>query len=105
MIAIAVDAILVLVVLEGIVLTMVFATTGRGVPPATLWPNLAAGFLLALAVRVAIGNGAVALAPQGAIAAVLGCALVAHLLDLRSRWNRRSTSPSIVAPPDGASGG
>lgn len=92
MIAIAVDAILALVVIEGIALTMVYARTGQGVPPATLWPNLAAGFLLALAVRVALGNGVMALGSQGAIAAVLGCALVAHLLDLRSRWHRRSTS-------------
>ena len=88
MIAIAVDAILVLVVLEGIALTMVFRRTARGVAPATLWPNLAAGFLLALAVRVALASGPTPLGLQATIAAVLGCALVAHLLDLRSRWTR-----------------
>ena len=87
MIAITVDAILVLVVVEGIALTVFFRRTGRGVVPATLWPNLAAGFLLALAVRVALGGGPPPLGTQATLAAVLGCALVAHLLDLRSRWN------------------
>ena len=86
MIAIAVDAILVLVVVEGIALTSLFRRTGRGVAPVTLWPNLAAGFLLALAVRVALGVGPNPLGTQAVLAAVLGCALVAHLLDLRSRW-------------------
>ena len=88
MIAVAVDAILVMVVLEGLALTFVFKRTGRGVPPDSLWPNLAAGFLLALAVRAALASGPTALGSQAAIAAILGCALVAHLLDLRSRWQR-----------------
>ena len=88
MIAVAVDAILVLVVLEGLALTSFHRRTGRGVVPATLWPNLAAGFLLALAVRVALASGPTPLGLQAAVAAVLGCALVAHLLDLRSRWTR-----------------
>ena len=86
MIAIAVDAILVLVVVEGVALTVFYKRTGRGVPTATLWPNLAAGFLLALAVRVALASGPPSLALQAVVAAVLGCALVAHLFDLHSRW-------------------
>lgn len=86
MIAVAVDAILALVIAEGVALTIFFRKTGRGVPPVMLWPNLAAGFLLALAVRAALANGPTALASQTIIAAILGCALVAHLLDLRSRW-------------------
>lgn len=84
----AVDTILVLVVVEGIALTIFHRRTGRGVAPATLWPNLAAGFLLALAVRIALAGAPTALGLQAAVAAVLGCALVAHLLDLRSRWAR-----------------
>ncbi len=88
MIAIAVDAIQVLVVVEGVALTIFYRKTGRGVALATLWPNLAAGFLLALAVRIALASGPTTLGLQAAIAAILGCALVAHLLDLRSRWHR-----------------
>ena len=88
MIAIAIAAILVLILVEGFALTIFHRRTGRGVPLATLWPNLAAGFLLALAVRMALGSGPTPLALQAGIAAVLGCALIAHLLDLRSRWQR-----------------
>ena len=65
--------------------------------PATLWPNLAAGFLLALAVRIALASGPAPLGLQAAVAAVLGCALLAH--------SRRPTeslgaliAPMIVAP-------
>ena len=88
MIAIAVDAILALVVVEGVALTIFYRKTGRGVALATLWPNLAAGFLLALAVRIALASGPTTLGLQAATAAVLGGALVAHLFDLRSRWLR-----------------
>ena len=88
MIAIGVDAILVLVVVEAVALTIFHRRTGRGVAPATLWPNLAAGFLLALAVRIALASGPTRLGLQAIVAAVLGCALVAHLVDLRSRWAR-----------------
>ena len=87
MIAIAIDAILVLVVVEGIALTLLHRRTGRGPSPRALWPNLAAGFLLMLGVRVALLAGAPSLALQAALAAVLGCALLAHVVDLAGRWS------------------
>ena len=86
MIAVAVDAILALVVVEGAALTLLHARTGQGPSPRALWPNLAAGFLLALAVRIALGGAAVPIGVQAALAAVLACALVAHLVDLAGRW-------------------
>ena len=86
MIAIAVDAILAMVVVEGVALTLLRRQTGRGPSPKALWPNLAAGFLLALAVRLALIGGATSPGIQAAIAGVLGCALIAHLADLAARW-------------------
>lgn len=82
MIELALDAILILVLVEALALPAWRARTGRGVPTRALLPNLAAGFFLMLAVRIA-------LAPQlgpWPIAACLTCALVAHLVDLAMRW-------------------
>ena len=86
MIAIALDAILVLVVVEGVALTLLRRRLGSGLSPAALWPNLAAGFLLMLAVRLALAAGPPSAALQAAIAAVLGLALIAHVVDLAMRW-------------------
>ena len=82
MIATAIDAILVLVVVEGLGLVLLRRMTGRG-PPARVVPAmLAAGFFLMLAARLALAG-----AGEGALAACFLAALVAHLLDLAGRWH------------------
>lgn len=68
-----VDGILVLVILEAIVI----ASLGR----ASILPNLLAGFMLLIAMRLAIGGAAL---PWVGLS--LGLAGVAHLADLRRRW-------------------
>lgn len=82
MIAIAIDAILVLVVIEGLGLVLVRRATGRGPRAGAVPAMLAAGFFLMLAVRLALAG-----AGEGALAACLLASLVAHLLDLAGRWH------------------
>ena len=77
------DAILLLILLEGIVLGLWHSRTGRGIAPLDLSVNLAAGALLLLAMRAALVSGdAAAAAPW------LAAALVAHVADLARRWSR-----------------
>lgn len=77
------DAILLLIVVEAVVLGLWHARTGRGIAPLDLCLNLAAGALLLLAMRAALVSGnAAAAAPW------LAAALVAHLADLARRWQR-----------------
>jgi hypothetical protein len=85
MIATAIDVILVLVPLEAAGLVLWFRRTGQGIPPRRLLANIAAGFSLMLGVRLALAE-----AGDGPIAACLFIALLAHLLDLASRWQTRS---------------
>lgn len=81
MIAPAIDAILVLVLVEGVGLVVFNRVTGRGPPARKVPAMLAAGFFLMLAVRLALaGSG------EAWLAACLLAALVAHLLDLAGRW-------------------
>ena len=83
LLATAIDAILVLVVLETVGLILWHRTTGRGPAPRAVVAMLAAGFFLMLATRLALGKiGA------GPIAACLLAALVAHVGDLAARWPR-----------------
>lgn len=77
----AVDWILALVVLEALALIALRWRTGRGVPPAPLLANLAAGGFLLLALRAALSGVA-----WFWIALPLLAAFAAHLLDLRARW-------------------
>ena len=86
MIALAVDAILALVVLEAAALVLYYACTGRGIRPARLLANLAAGFCLVLAVRLAMAVDRQALVGEAAIGAALFAALLAHIVDLAVRW-------------------
>ena len=81
MIAIAIDAILVLVILEGLALGLYNRATGHGPPARKIPAMLAAGFFLMLAVRLALAG-----ASEVALAACFLAALVAHLLDLAGRW-------------------
>lgn len=56
---------------------------GRGPEPRQILPNLAAGALLLLALRsCTAGTGG------RVVLLFLGAALLAHLVDLRSRWPR-----------------
>ena len=81
MIALAVDAILVLVLFEGATLVLLRQRTGRGIPSARLIANLAAGFSLMLALRLALAG-----APAAWLALCLLAALLAHVADLAQGW-------------------
>jgi hypothetical protein len=76
-----VDVILGLVVLEAMALLVYRRLTGRGIAPADLLPNLAAGASLLVALRAGLAG-----AGAGWIALWLAVALAAHLADLRRRW-------------------
>ncbi len=71
-----VDFILVLVVIEAVVLSVL----GR----ATILPNLLAGFMLLIAMRLALADAALPWVGASLLAAGL-----AHLVDLRQRWRLR----------------
>ncbi|MGQ9659307.1 MAG: hypothetical protein ACUVT0_04260 [Thermochromatium sp.] len=83
-----VDLILVLILFEGLVLTLVHRQTGRGLPPSDLIGFLLSGFLLMLALRAALVG-----AWWGWISLALTGALVAHLADLAWRWRRAGRRP------------
>jgi hypothetical protein len=76
-----VDLILLLVALEAMALALYFRATGRGVAIADLLPNLLAGALLLLTLRLAL-SGAGWMPCCASLAAAGG----AHLWDLASRW-------------------
>lgn len=78
-----IDAILASVLLQFAALASLHRLRGIGPAPRDLWPNLAAGAALLLAVRAALTD-----ASWIAVAAWLACALVAHLIDLHRRWPR-----------------
>ena len=80
-----IDLILGLMVVEAISLAVLYYTTGRGIAPVCLWPNLCAGAFLLLALRASLaGAGATA------IGSWLALGLVGHLADLALRWPRQS---------------
>ena len=81
MIALAVDVILGLVVMEAVVLTAWKRATGQGLAPRAILGTLASGFFLMLATRLAIGGTG-----GGPIAACLFASLLAHVADLALRW-------------------
>ena len=73
--------ILCLVLVEGAALVAWHRRTGQGIAPRRLLGNLAAGFFLMLAVRLALSPGM-----DVAIALCLLLSLFAHLGDLALRW-------------------
>ena len=75
-----VDLILILVVLEAVFLGVFRRVTGRGPRLGRVLPTLAAGAALLTALRLAMGQAALAW-----ILAALACALVAHIVDLVER--------------------
>ena len=94
-----IDLILALVVVEAIALGLWRMKTGSGPAVLSLLCNLLAGAFLLLALRNALA-GASALS----VAACLFAAFVAHLLDIRSRWEfaasraaSRSENPVLKA--------
>ncbi len=76
-----IDIILILVLLEMAVLALAHRMTNRTPRLTTLLPNLAAGFLLLLSLRVSIADLGWVF-----IALPLGLALLAHVFDLAGRW-------------------
>ena len=90
MIALALDVILVLVVAEALGLVALHARTGRGIKPRHILANLAAGFCLMLALRLSLEGGRQDASAQAMIALVLLAALLAHVLDLASRWGTQT---------------
>jgi len=79
-----IDMILLMVLLEIAALAVARRISARAPRLLSLLPNLAAGFLLLLSLRAAIAD-----APWQLIALPLGLALLAHILDLRGRWQDR----------------
>ena len=80
-----VDALLVLVLVEALLLGAWHRLTGRGLPPRSVLPNLTAGALLMLALRCALMPATGLWAPLACLAGAGVC----HALDLRIRWRTR----------------
>ena len=76
-----IDLALAITALEAVLVVAYFRRTGRGVAPGDFLGNLASGVCLMLALRCGITGAA-----WPWIAAFLLAALVAHLRDLRRRW-------------------
>ena len=76
-----VDLILLIVVIEAIVLIVYWRATGKGIAPRNLLPNLIAGALLLLALRLTIAD-----AGWMAIGGCLAAAGVANVVDVMRRW-------------------
>lgn len=77
----AVDLILAIVAVEIVVITMYWHARGRGIAPAQLLPNLLAGALLLLALRLSLSGYA-----WPWYTACLALAGIANVADLRQRW-------------------
>jgi hypothetical protein len=76
-----IDLILSVVVLEAALLIFYWRSTGRGIAPADLLPNLCAGAFLLLALRVTLAGSGWMMA-SGCLAA----AGLAHLIDVIRQW-------------------
>jgi hypothetical protein len=92
-----VDAVLVVMAIEAIVLTARRTISGRGIETAALFRALAPGLFLLLAVRAALTG-----ASWGPVAACLSVAGILHALDLayryRSTVTRHSTALETAGP-------
>ena len=76
-----VDLILLIVAIEAIALIVYWRATGRGIAPRDLLPNLIAGALLLLALRLTLAD-----AGWMAICVCLAAAGVANIVDIMRRW-------------------
>ena len=79
-----VDLAIGITVLETVALLSYHRWTGRGISPQRLLPTIGAGLFLMLALRFATGPSS-----DGVMAAFLGCAGIAHALDVSMRWRRQ----------------
>jgi hypothetical protein len=77
----AVDLVLAVVAVEIVAITVYWHTKHRGIAPAQLLPNLAAGALLLLALRFSLSDYA-----WPWYTACLALAGIANIADLRQRW-------------------
>lgn len=77
----AVDLILAIVAVEFVVIAVYWRRTGRGIAPAQLAPNLLAGALLLIALRLALSGSA-----WPWVVACLALSGIANVADLRGRW-------------------
>lgn len=84
-----VDAVIVVMLLEGLALIAWRVRSGRGPAAADLLANLAAGLCLLLALRSVLGGGGTL-----PCAGWLAAAGLAHATDLWRRWPRRRSLPS-----------
>ena len=89
MMAPTLDAILVLVVVEAVLLVAYNRRTRRGIPAHLLLGNLVAGFCLMVALRLSLGTTRHEPTLFGPLGAALFAALVAHVFDLVVRWRDR----------------
>jgi hypothetical protein len=78
-----VDLILIIVAVEAAALLVYWRFRRQGVSPGDLLPNLFAGALLLLALRLSLGG-----ADWESCCASLAAAGVSHLVDLARRWRR-----------------
>jgi hypothetical protein len=78
-----VDLVLIVVVLEAAFLIVLWRQARRGIAPADLLPNLCAGALLLLALRLTLAG-----AGWGPASLCLALAGAANVIDLRRRWHR-----------------
>lgn len=81
------DVILAVMIAEASLLLVYRKLTGRGLAAADLVAMLLAGACLVLALRAALTG-----AQWPVVAAFLGAALLAHLLDLYRRWPGRAVT-------------
>jgi hypothetical protein len=88
--------IVVLMLVEAVLLLAWRARTGGGVPAAGVLCVLASGIFLMLAVRAALTSAGIA-----SVAGWLLAALVAHVTDVLSRWQRPSRGRAALGagPP------
>jgi hypothetical protein len=77
----AVDLVLAVVAAEVVAIMLYWYATRRGIAPAQLLPNLLAGALLLLALRLALSDYS-----WPWYSACLALAGIANLADLRQRW-------------------
>ena len=79
-----IDLVIALTLLEVAGLAVYYRHTGRGLAPAEFLPMLGAGLALMLAVRAGVSGAGWVWVATG-----LSVAGLAHVADMRRRWNRR----------------
>lgn len=82
-----IDAILIMVLLEAVLIWLWHRITGRGLALVAVLPLLTSGFLLLLALRAALVQ-----APWPLVALPVTGSLATHIADLILRWPRAPTS-------------